>query len=87
MVEIIKIDPSEIPIGGHKTRPEYDAVRTLEVGEAIKFPCTWKHNKSGYCSGVLGIRSAMGKAKPVKPICRDGWVYVHRIGEVDDAKA
>ena len=87
MVEIIKIDPSEIPVSGPKTRPEFDAVRALEVGEAIKFPCTWKHGKSGNCYGVLGIRSAMGKAKPVKVRCNDGWVYVHRIGEVDDAKA
>ena len=88
MVEIIKIDPSEIPIGGPKRRPEYDAVRALEVGEAIKFPCTWKHGKSGNCSGVVGIRATM--PPPVKEFkfkCKDGWVYAHRIGEVDDAKA
>ena len=88
MAEIIKIDPSEIPDTNHRKRPEFNAVRTLEVGEAIKFPCTWKHGKSGNCYGVTGIRATM--PPPVKEFkfkCKDGWVYAHRIGEVDDAKA
>ena len=87
MVDIIKIDPSEMPNAGHKTRPEFDAVRALEVGEAIKFPCTWKHGNRGQCSSLITIKSTMGKAKPVTVRCKDGWVYVHRLSEVNNAKA
>ena len=84
MVEIIKIDPSEIPIGGPKTRPEFDAVRALEVGEAIKFPCTWKHSiTTDQCSGTVTLwQIARGFKRKIYTVCSDKWLYVHRIGKV-----
>ena len=83
MVEIIKIDPSEMPNIDHRRRPEFDVIRALEVGAAIKFPCTWKHSKYGQCGSATTIRHAMGRAKQRASVqCKDGWVYVHKLGEV-----
>jgi len=59
MVEIIKIDPSDMPDRqthvGIYTRPEYDAVRALKEGDAIKFPCSFRHHPK-HCRSFLPIR-------------------------------
>jgi hypothetical protein len=87
---VIKIPVSDMPAsrrGKYLRRggPEYEAVKTLEAGEAIKFPCRWNHSKNGnQCSGVaqmFGVAKMMGVQ--VKAICRDAWVYVHVVGILD----
>ena len=84
MVEIIKIDPSEMPIKTHGLhQPEFIAVRELKAGEAIKFPCRWNHRtpEKG-CRGMSAIITIF-KQRSWKGhwVCKDGWVYVHRVDE------
>jgi hypothetical protein len=94
MGDIIKIDPSEMPEDSRRTRPEFDAVSKLQVGEAIKFPCTWNHavitvggkRIRETCNGVTGvyirgrnIDRLEGETKSrFKALCRGKWVYVYR---------
>ena len=93
MVEIIKIDPSEMPDMSRGTnQAEYDAVRALEAGEAIKFPCRWPHKGVRtiryQCNAILYVRVIGQKARfSLSAKCHEGWVYVHRLSEVNNAKA
>lgn len=65
---------------GRSTIPEFDAVRALNPGDAVKFACTWKHYDSNRtCGGATGAYTAAKKAGfVVKSYCRDGVVYVGR---------
>jgi len=77
---VTKIDPSEIPERLRMGRPlseETVAIRALLPGEAIRFPCRWKHSRicHGYSSAVTTARRA---GFCVRSVCRDGVVYVMR---------
>ena len=84
-VQIQKIAWSEMPtrtLQGPVAQPEYAAVAALEVDEAIKFPCRWRHAGTGgsNCSGVLNTY-VIGRRKGMKfqSTCKGGVVYVGRI--------
>ena len=71
---------------GITVRPEYEAVRALKVGEAIKFPCTWKHSirwgKYDICNGRAGAYTTAKKDAPYKRFqtaCVDKVIYVRRL--------
>lgn len=82
MVEIKKISMSDMPIikRGRRGQAEYNAVRALEEGEAISFPCRWKHRTN--CSGVANIKviaqNSQHPRKIISAICIDGIVKVGR---------
>ena len=80
---VTKIDPTEIPEGFRMGRPlseETVAIRALLPGEAIKFPCRWKHSR--ICHGYSSVHSTARRAKfRVDSRCRDGVVYVMRRAE------
>lgn len=84
MVEIKKISMSDIPIikRGPRGQTEYNAVRALEEGEAISFPCRWKHGDRSNCSGVANIKAIAQNSqhpqKIISAICIDGIVKVGR---------
>ena len=78
-----KIDPSEIPEGFSMGRPlseETVAIRALLPGEAIRFPCRWKHSRicHGYSSAVTAANRA---GFSIKCKCVDRVVYVMRRAE------
>ncbi|MAH45504.1 hypothetical protein CMI37_06730 [Candidatus Pacearchaeota archaeon] len=82
---VTKIDPSEIPekrqFWGRPVSEETLAIRALQPGEAIKFPCRWKHHH-GNCSGYVAAYSTAAKAGfKLTGRCRDGVVYVMRLPE------
>jgi len=87
MVE--KISWSELPprvVRGPVPQLEFQAVQKLEPGEAIKFPCRWKHSDRGaghlttICSGVSNayVHGRVHKLH-LQALCRDGIVYVGRV--------
>ena len=83
VTKVTKIDSSEIPEKLPFGRPkveEFTAVRELQPGEAIRFPCRWKHGeRSGMCHGYSSVHSTARRAKfRVDSRCRDGVVYVMR---------
>lgn len=88
---VTKIDPSEMPEMRVGRIPDEEslAVAKLEPGEAIKFPCRWKHKikKSGQpspnaCSGVNVVRATGSRAGfVVASTCRNKVVYVMRTAE------
>ena len=71
---------------GLTARPEFNAVRALKIGEAIKFPCTWNHSirwgKYEICAGKAGAQIATRNDNPeryIEATCIDKVVYVRRI--------
>lgn len=84
MVEkIIKISPDDMPAKLNR-HLDYDAVRALEEGEAIKFPCRWAHNGIQSCRSSFNLRFLFRKNQWAgRWICKDGWVYVHRLNYQD----
>jgi hypothetical protein len=75
---VTKIDPQEIPKMGRPIGEETAAVRALQPGEAIKFPCRWKH--SYVCHGAGSFRaSAKDSGFRIITRCKDKMVYVMRI--------
>ena len=96
MSNISSIEWNEFPLPktrpmGLAVRPEYEAVRALKIGEAIKFPCTWNHtirfDKYEICNGRAGCINATRKSpeKYVQAVCIDKVIYVRRLqdrGEV-----
>jgi len=91
------IRPDEIPRARRRSpRPELAAVRGLEVGEAIKFPCRWKHGSGRFpsrdCTGRIGIYQAAhrersyGRSVFVRTACVDGTMYVERLAEPTDRR-
>ena len=91
MGNVIKIEWDDYPAPkprprGLTARPEFEAVRALKVGEAIKFPCTWKHSirwgKYDICNGRAGAMGADRKDAPYKKFqtaCIDKVIYVRRL--------
>lgn len=66
--------------------PEVAALRAMNVGEGIKFPCRWKHDTRNRCASHSAIRGI--KQSPLSPVslgwkltirCHQGTVYVLRI--------
>lgn len=65
---------------GRAQLPETSAVRNLDLGEAIKFPCRWNHNSKAGCNGLSTIRvAAIRQGITIRAACRDGTVYVMRV--------
>ena len=88
MITVTKIPVSDMPEkkhGRYRRYPDYEAVKALGVGEAIKFPCRWLHTQSrkrGQCHGVLYIYKIVKKrGVRVDTVCKDAWVYVHVVGK------
>jgi len=82
---VTKIDPREMPekrqFWGRAVSEETVAIRALQPGEAIKFPCRWKH-QHGNCSGYVSAYTTATKAGfQVTARCRDKVVYVMRTAE------
>ena len=85
---VTKIDPQDMPEMRVGRIPDEEslAVAKLEPGEAIKFPCRWKHRikKSGQpspnaCVGASVVRAAGIRAGfVVASTCRNKVVYVMR---------
>jgi hypothetical protein len=77
---VTKIDPQEIP-DRWPASEETVAIRALQPGEAIKFPCRWTHQNSN-CSGYVAAYNTATKAGfRMTGRCRDGVVYVMRLAE------
>ena len=79
MSVVTKIDLSEMPeiTTSRKPTEEGNAIRALQAGEAVKFPCRWKHGKG--CSGVIvAYSSVRSTGFKVSATCREGTVYVIR---------
>ena len=93
MTEITKIEWDDYPEKeprprGLTARPEFNAVRALKIGEAIKFPCTWKHylrfGKYDICTGKSGTHLATRHAYPeryIEAVCVDKVIYVRRTND------
>jgi hypothetical protein len=83
VTKVTKIDSSEIPEKLPFGRPkveEFTAVRELQPGEAIRFPCRWKHSR--ICHGYSSVHSTARRSGfSVDSRCRDGVVYVMRRAE------
>ena len=82
VVEITKVNMADMPKMTKPGKPghaEFNAVRALDVDEAISFPCRWLHSKSGTCNAVqniYAIQSRTGHA--IRSVCHEGTVYVGR---------
>ena len=83
VTKVTKIDSTEIPEGFRMGRPlteETVAIRALLPGEAIKFPCRWKHSR--ICHGYgLAHQTAKRAGFRIRSVCRDGVGYVMRLPE------
>jgi len=85
MVIVEKIDPLAFPdrlySKGRAESPEMSAVRRLQIGEAIRFPCRWNHALKSHneCGGYSVVRAAANRQKiEVTVRCREGFVHVMR---------
>jgi hypothetical protein len=88
MVDIQRIEWEEFPKPrqrGKPARPEFDAVRALKIGEAIKFPCTWNHfvkvGRTEVCFGKSRAQQSMRIKYPkryIEALCVDRVIYVRR---------
>jgi hypothetical protein len=78
---VTKIDPSDMPkklLFGRPLAEETVAIRALLPGEAIRFPCRWKHSDR-LCHGYgLALQTAKRAGFRIRSVCRDGVVYVMR---------
>jgi hypothetical protein len=78
---VTKIDPSEMPkklLFGRPLAEETVAIQALLPGEAIRFPCRWKHSDR-LCHGYgLALQTAKRAGFRIRSVCRDGVVYVMR---------
>jgi len=92
---VTRIDMGDIPIlekQGRNTvgHAEFSAVRQLQPGEAIKFPCRWHHHGKGQgsCAGVLNtLRNGRVHGFRLHSICHevDGERTVY-VGRLDSGK-
>ena len=85
--KIEKIDSSLIPWRQGEPPPEEIAIKELEIGEALRFPCRWKHdpwkdskyNRGDKCRSRSFIHLKAKKFNmKLKATCVDGYVYVLR---------
>ena len=61
---------------------ESEAIRSLKPGEAIKFPCRWKHSKIHSCSGTSMAHYAATRVNShISFRCYQGNCYVLRLEE------
>jgi hypothetical protein len=75
---IEKIRPEDFPADERIRSDELTAVRALQPGEAVKFPCRWPHHKN-VCMGLPGIYTTGRRhGFRVSIRCRDKMVYVMR---------
>ena len=90
MAEIIKIKAEDFPgtLTKGSSREEWNAVRDLRPGEAIKFPCRWSHfafgHVDGFCQGRMHV-TAIGKKtkRKFQSECVDKWLHVLRFEEIE----
>ena len=78
---VTKIDPSEMPkklLFGRPLAEETVAIRALLPGEAIRFPCRWKHSDRLCHGSGLALQTAKRAGFRIRSVCRDGVVYVMR---------
>ena len=68
-------------MSGAKLSEESKASITLDIGQAIKFPCRWGHrSRSRRCSGTAIVQQAAKRHdQRLVARCRDGTVWVLRI--------
>ena len=83
---IERIDPSTIPWrprSGRRSGPETKAVLALAVGEALKYPCRWKHTHykgNHYCGGGHVIHAGVKRyGISIRTTCQNGVLYVMRV--------
>lgn len=80
---IEKIRPEDFPLDGRSgiRSDESAAVKALQPGEAVRYPCRWEHHGS-LCKGY-GAAYAMARRSGfrVSIRCRDKMVYVMRVEE------
>ena len=82
---IRQVRMEDIPGLGRRGKPakkEFEAVRNLEVDEAIAFDCQWRHGGPGgsSCYGVMNAQAnARRKGFSIRATCKDGVVYVGRV--------
>ena len=83
-VDITEVSMSDLPPMGREgksTHEEFNAVRALEVGKAISFPCRWNHAGRGgsTCNAVMNVGSIARRSNiMLRSICHEGRVYVGR---------
>jgi hypothetical protein len=73
--------PKRLFSKGREEAPEMSAVRRLQIGEAIRFPCRWSHNLRSHniCGAYNAANSAASREKiKVTVRCREGFVHVIR---------
>ena len=71
----------DIRSGGTGGHTEFNAVRALEVDEAISFPCRWNHAGRGgsSCNAVTNIFAIARRSQSqLRSVCHEGTVYVGR---------
>ena len=85
---------------GRRPSQEWDAVRDLKPGEAIKFPCRWKHTVTtrwradgqSYDYAPCQARTtiaiiARGQQRKLQSACTDKWVYVRRLEDAEEVRS
>jgi hypothetical protein len=79
-VEKIRIEDMPVFQRGMPRVEEMLAVRALLPGEAIKFPCRWRHfPKTNMCAGVSSAHTTAKRSGfKTSGTCRDGYVYIAR---------
>ena len=79
------IDPGDFPMRLRQYKPlseESRAVDALELGQAFRVPCRWKHQvaSGNQCGGtVLCHHRARLANRSVTVTCQGGFLYVKRI--------
>ena len=92
MVEITNIPFEDFPENDSRafSKAEWNAVRRLAPGEAIKFPCRWAHSVSGIgnrhnqCVARARVRR-IGKelGRDFEASCVDKVLYVRRLKGIE----
>ena len=89
MVEITNIPFEDFPENNSRTfsKAEWNAVKRLAPGEAIKFPCRWAHHMSSsydQCAARTRTRR-IGKelGRDLEASCVDKVLYVRRLKGIE----
>jgi hypothetical protein len=92
MAIVETVRPEDFPRSARQIGVEAQAIKELQPGGAIRFPCRWKHSNTsaeevdtgGICGGRgTAYAGARRNGFRVNVRCRDGMVYVMRMA--DDA--
>ena len=78
-IEKIQAEDFPNPQPAHALTEESAAVMALQPGEAVKFPCRWKHHSRNDCKGSNSLRAAARRQGfRVSITCQNKMVYVMR---------